>query len=209
MRRSRRALPPPTPGNGSSDFLVEGEDGHFRFRHGLARDAAYEGLPYRRRREVHGRVGETIEAHAGDSAEDEAELLSLHFFHAHEFDKAWRYSRVAGDHAQSIHANAEAERLFVRALDAARRIPSVESADVAGVLESLGDVRVRLGELDAAETAYRKSLRRMEATAVEEARLILKQALVPYWLGQYRRAMRWLRRGLRLLEPLYGSRRRG
>ena len=47
------------------DFLVE-EDGHLRFRHALVRDAAYEGLPYRRRREVHGRVGETIEERAGE-----------------------------------------------------------------------------------------------------------------------------------------------
>ena len=50
-----------------------------------------------------------------DRAEDEAELLSLHFFHAHDFDKAWRYSRVAGDHAQSIYANSEAQQFFERA----------------------------------------------------------------------------------------------
>ena len=31
----------------------------------LARDAAYEGLPYRRRRELHARVGEELEARAG------------------------------------------------------------------------------------------------------------------------------------------------
>ena len=70
------------------------------------------------------------------------------------------------------------------------------------LLESLGDVRVRLGDLTTAEAAYRKSLRQIDASPVEEASLILKQALVPYWLGQYRRAMRWLRRGLRLLEGL-------
>ena len=37
-----------------------------RFRNALIRDAAYEGLPYRRRRVLHDRVGETIEARAGD-----------------------------------------------------------------------------------------------------------------------------------------------
>ena len=39
--------------------------GLLRFRNTLIRDAAYEGLPYRRRRELHERVGETIEARAG------------------------------------------------------------------------------------------------------------------------------------------------
>ena len=35
--------------------------GAFRFRHALIRDAAYEGLSYGRRRELHGRVAEVIE----------------------------------------------------------------------------------------------------------------------------------------------------
>jgi class 3 adenylate cyclase/tetratricopeptide (TPR) repeat protein len=187
-----------------SEFLIEDADGHLRFRHALVRDAAYEGLPYRRRREVHGRVGETIEARAEDRAEEEAELLSLHFFHARVFDKAWRYSRVAGDHAQSIYANSEAQQFYERALEAARHLRSIEPDGVTKMLESLGDVRVRLGDLTTAEAAYRKSLRQIGASPVEEASLILKQALVPYWLGQYRRSMRWLRRGLRLLEGLTG-----
>jgi class 3 adenylate cyclase/tetratricopeptide (TPR) repeat protein len=195
--------PDPDAWDRLSDFLLEDADGHLRFRHALVRDAAYEGLPYRRRREVHGRVGETIEA-AAKRPDDEAELLSLHFFHARDFDKAWRYSRVAGDHAQSIYANSEAERFFERALEAARHVRSSKAGDVTKVLESLGDVRVRLGDFEAAEAAYRRSLRRTEANAVEEAALILKQALVPYWLGQYRRALTWLRRGLQLLEGLDG-----
>ena len=39
--------------------------GAFRFRHALIRDAAYEGLSYRRRRELHGRVAEVIERQSG------------------------------------------------------------------------------------------------------------------------------------------------
>ena len=95
--------------------FLDKEDGALRFRHALVRDAAYEGLPYRRRRELHERVGETIER-AAATPEDEAELLSLHFFHAHEFAKAWRYSRVAGERAQAIYANVEAAAFFERAL---------------------------------------------------------------------------------------------
>jgi class 3 adenylate cyclase/tetratricopeptide (TPR) repeat protein len=197
------ALSPDAPGPDTwerlGDFLVDEGGGHLRFRHALVRDAAYEGLPYRRRREVHGRAGEKIEA-ATDRPEEEAELLSLHFFHAHDFDKAWRYSGLAGNHAQSIYANVEAERFFERALEAARHTRSVEVHEVTKVLESLGDVRVRLGDFGTAEAAYRKSLRRIEADPVEKARVMLKEALVPYWLGEYRRALRWLRRGLQLLE---------
>ena len=39
--------------------------GAFRFRHALIRDAAYEGLPFKRRRDLHGRVAEVIELRHG------------------------------------------------------------------------------------------------------------------------------------------------
>src|SRR5204863_127421 len=82
--------------------------GMLQFRHALVRDVAYEGLPYRRRRELHARIGEALEQLAEDPA-DQAELLSLHFFHAQRFDEAWRYSRLAGERAMSMYANAAAE----------------------------------------------------------------------------------------------------
>src|SRR5205814_7901867 len=56
----------------------------FRFRHALIRDAAYEGLSYRRRRELHGRVAEVLEQRQGDP-----ELLSPHFDRAERADETW------------------------------------------------------------------------------------------------------------------------
>ena len=63
--------------------------GAFRFRHALIRDAAYEGLSYRRRRELHGRVAEVIEQRLAERPEDAAELLSLHYFNAGRWPEAW------------------------------------------------------------------------------------------------------------------------
>jgi hypothetical protein len=57
-----------------ADFLHDQGDGHFRFRHALVRDAAYEGLSFRRRRELHSAVGLTIERSARGRGEDNAEL---------------------------------------------------------------------------------------------------------------------------------------
>ena len=45
---------------------------------------------------------------AGTHADEDAELLSLHFFHGRAFDKALRYSRIAGDRAQADLAPVEA-----------------------------------------------------------------------------------------------------
>ncbi len=182
------------------EFLVE-EDGALRFRHALVRDAAYEGLPYRRRRELHERVGETIER-AAAKPEDEAALLSLHFFHAHDFAKAWDYSRVAGERAQAIYANVEAAAFFERALAAARHRRDIAGEDRAEVLERLGDVLVRLSKFERAAHAYRASRRRRADDPVAEAQVFLKEAQVPSWLGKLPQALRSITRALAVLDGL-------
>jgi class 3 adenylate cyclase/tetratricopeptide (TPR) repeat protein len=186
------------------DFLDQDEAGALRFRHALIRDAAYEGLPYRRRQILHARVGETIERRAGSRADDEAERLSLHYFHAHDSPKAWRYSRVAGERAEAIYANVEAATFFERALQAARRLRTVTPMEVSRTAEALGDVTLRLSEVERARRAYRTSRRRLGDEPVRQAGLLLKEAMIPYRLGRYPQAMRWLNRGLRGLDGIEG-----
>ena len=60
--------------------------------------------------------------------------------HANEYDKAWRYSRIAGERAAGIYANMEAAAFFERALAAARRRRDVAADDRA---KSAGDTRRR------------------------------------------------------------------
>jgi len=193
---------PPDPGvwRRLAEYLDEQPDGQLRFRHALVRDAAYEGLPYRRRRELHERVGQTIEART-DTPEDEAELLSLHFYEAHEFERAWRYSRTAAERAQAIYANVEAATLYARAIASAKRI-GVEPAELAKAREGLGDVAFRLGELARAARAYRRTRRGLEYDPVEEGRLLLKEAMVPLRLGRYTAVVRWLNRALVVLADV-------
>lgn len=194
----------PAPGDrlwrSLADYLVQDEPGTLRFRHALARDAAYEGLPYRRRRALHERVGATIERLAGDRAADEAELLSLHFFEAHDFARAWTYARAAGERARAVYANAEAATLYARALAAARRLRRVGGVELAETAEALGDVAVRLSEHERARAAYRLARRRVRADRVAHARLLFKEAMVPYRQGRFPLALRWLHRGLAELD---------
>ena len=62
-RTTRRPRPTRRRGTGSasSSSATPTSPGAFRFRHALIRDGAYEGLSYRRRRELHGRVAEVLE----------------------------------------------------------------------------------------------------------------------------------------------------
>ena len=170
--------------------------GAFRFRHALFRDAAYEGLSFRRRRELHARVGEVYESRYGDQAADYAELLSLHFFHAQDNEKAYRYSLVAGERAQEKSANVEAGVFYRRALEAARRLSDLDPAKIAEVWEALGDVSELAGMYTDAANAYKSARRVAEQGGVTMPRLLLKEGVIRDRLSRYSDALRWYRRAL-------------
>jgi class 3 adenylate cyclase/tetratricopeptide (TPR) repeat protein len=170
-----------------SYFLRPTGHGGFRFEHALIRDAAYQGMPYRRRRELHGRAGELIEASARDS-DEVSELLSLHYFHAGMSAQAWHWSRVAGERAQAKHASAEVVQLLGRA------------AEVAQVLEELGDAQTAVGSFPAALQSYRGARRLAVADPLRAAGLLRKQALVDQRLDRLPQAMATLTRGIHALD---------
>jgi class 3 adenylate cyclase/tetratricopeptide (TPR) repeat protein len=182
-----------------SYFIRSAGHGRYRFDHRLIRDTAYEGLPFRLRRMLHGRAGELLESTAADP-HDVAELLSLHYFHAHQPRKAWHYSRVAGESARSKYAYVQAEELYARAEASARRLRGVEPVERAEVRLALGEARFRLGRNAGALEAYRAG-RALLREHPHRAALVRKdEASIHYRLSQYRDALTTLSRGLRLLE---------
>jgi tetratricopeptide (TPR) repeat protein len=174
--------------------------GAFRFRHALIRDAAYEGLSYRRRRELHGRVAEVIERSHGDRAEEAAELLALHFHRAERWPETWRYSVDAGWRAEEKYANVEAVQFFEQALDAAKRVPDIPGDEIASVATALGDVCVLLGRYESAAAAFRTAEGHVKDDPIEYARLAEKRHWVPFRLAKHAQALRWLTRGIAALE---------
>ncbi|HZI34395.1 MAG TPA: adenylate/guanylate cyclase domain-containing protein [Gaiellales bacterium] len=181
------------------DFLAEDGAGFYRFRHALMRDAAYEGLAYRRRRDLHFRAGETIER---QRATDEAhiDLLAMHFFHGHVQDKAWDYSRRAAAVAESKFAIADAAEHLERALQVAPRGAHGDPAAEAESAEALGDLRERMGQYPQAAAAYRRARRLLEQDEVALGRLYFKHSVLEERSGSNPQALRWLRRGMQLLE---------
>jgi len=166
--------------------------GGFRFRHALIRDAAYEGLPFRRRRELHARVGDVLELRNADSVEEVAELLSLHFSLAADAERTWRYSLLAGERAREKFANVEAAEFYRRAVDVASSLalPDVERA---GVWEALADVSAPAGRLRDAQSALGHA--RKLAPADAQAALMLKEGLLREEQGAYADALRWYAKG--------------
>ena len=187
------------------DFLTVDRKGWVQFRHALIRDAAYEGLPFRARQKLHAQVGDSILVAAGSTPEDQAELLSVHYFNAGRWDEAWRYSRIAGDQARSLYANVEAARFYERALDAGVRLDRVAPAELAGVWRELGLVREKTGEYGASQKAFGSAVRLFQ-DPVDKANVLDLRARVRYRAGTPRSALRDTTVGLQLVEP-DGSRR--
>ena len=159
--------------------------GGFRFRHALIRDAAYDGLPYRRRQELHAEVARAYEQRQPDAVE----LLALHFSRAGLAEETWRYSVAAGRAAQAKWANVEAAEFYRRALDVA---PTEAPAEVAQVWEALADVLELAGEYEDAARALDAAL----ALSAEPADLLLKAGrLRAERMGRYAEAIEWYERG--------------
>lgn len=189
-----------------SGLLKAEESGSLRFRSTLIRDAAYEGLPYRRRRALHARVGETIEANSGVSVDEEVGALALHYHEAQRWDKAWQYCRMAGDRALAIYANLDATRFFEKALSAGRRRRDVGPGELASLHELSSDAHYRLGEFGAADRELKAARRLLRSEPERAALLAVKQAMLAARQGNFSQA---LLRTSRAIEAVKGRPGRG
>ena len=197
------ALDPDTWARLERFFSID-QEGRVHFRRPTVREAAYGGLPFGTRRKLHHRAGELIERELGESADDAAGVLSLHFLHAREWERAWLYALTAAEGARERHALADASRLYARALEAGRHL-ALEPAEMAGVWQSLGDSRARTGEGRKAMDAYSAARRLIRGDVIGEARILHRQGDVEMSAGRIAPAARWLKRGLRLLEGSGGQ----
>jgi class 3 adenylate cyclase/tetratricopeptide (TPR) repeat protein len=178
------------------EFVGYAGDMTYAFRHDLIRATAYEGLSYKRRRDIHGRVARALEERG-----DDATLLSLHFFEAGKHDKAWTYAVEAGDRAQATFANVVAAELYDRAIAASDNLPELAPADVARVLEALGDVCERFASFDRGFAALARARDLIgEASPLHDARLLAKQAALDEHIGRHDKGLEACAQALARLE---------
>ncbi|MFZ0251547.1 MAG: adenylate/guanylate cyclase domain-containing protein [Acidimicrobiales bacterium] len=183
-------------------FVVHDESDHLVFRNALLRDSAYNGLSFRLRHELHSRAADAVRLAAERKGEENPELLSFHYLHAQRFPEAWTYSLQAAERARGIYANTEAAEYYERAIAAAAWLPELTPVEVAGVHEALGDARNLVGNYVGAASEFRCARRVAAGDRLIEGRLLLKLARVEGWLDRYTSALRWITRGLKILEGL-------
>jgi tetratricopeptide (TPR) repeat protein len=110
----------------TAEFLYETRlfpDHEYTFKHALTHEVAYSSLLMERRRALHARIVQTLEALAGDQLAEQVERLAQHALRGEVWEKALAYCRQAGEKAMARSAHREAVGYFEQALSALPHLP--------------------------------------------------------------------------------------
>ena len=127
----------------SAIFAPE-SDGYLRFRRPAICEVAYEGLPFRLRRRLHAAVASALEQELGQAADADPAILSQHFLHGGDHERARKYALVGAERAVARFAFVEATHLYRRAIDASRD-EAVDGSELASTWEELAEALRRTG----------------------------------------------------------------
>jgi len=144
----------------SAEFLYETRlfpDPEYTFKHALTHDVAYGSLLQERRRMLHRRGGEAIEARYADRLPEFFEALALHFYRGEVWDKAVRYDLAAAEKTKATYAYAAAARFCRRALELAEKNEGLAEERVRGLVLA-GDLSSLMDDLEQANQNYEGAL---------------------------------------------------
>jgi class 3 adenylate cyclase/tetratricopeptide (TPR) repeat protein len=126
----------------AAEFLYETRlfpEREFTFKHALTHEVAYNGLLQERRRALHARIVEALEALYPDRLAEQVERLAYHALRGEAWDKALAYNRQAGARVAVRSAYREAVAYFEQALVALEHLPERRTT-----LEQAIDLRLDL-----------------------------------------------------------------
>jgi class 3 adenylate cyclase/tetratricopeptide (TPR) repeat protein len=192
-----------------SEFLYESRlfpELEYTFKHALTHEVTYGGMLADRRRGLHARMVEAIEAQHVDRSAEQVERLAHHASRGEVWEKAAQYGRQAGDRAAALCVDTEAAAHYEQALDALARVPVTRESVRAAI-----DVRLALraplwrgGQLERLLKVFREAeALGTEHNETERLDVVYSFFLQYYWAkGEYERAIGY---GQRCLET--GARR--
>ena len=110
----------------AGEFLYETRlfpESEYTFKHALTHEVAYNSLLQERRRVLHARIVEALEALYPDRLAEPVDRLAHHALRGEVWDKALTYGRQAGARAAARSAHREAVACFEQALTALAHLP--------------------------------------------------------------------------------------
>ena len=173
---------------GCEPILRVAPDDRLVFRHEAYRRVAYESLPFRRRRELHGLMADHLLA-VSDGIDA---AVAAHLQQAGRAAEAYPRLARAGRAAKASGAVPEAIDLLARAATLAR---AEDRPQLAALLLDEGEARHWVGDFVGAEDCYRRA-GRCATEPLDLGRLCHLRADLALHDNRLRSAERWARRGL-------------
>lgn len=130
-------------------LVAERPELEYLFRHALVQDAAYGSLLKQERRELHGKVGQALEALYPERTGELAPVLAMHFEQAGDPQKAIDYYAAGGQHALKQNAIHEAFVAFDQAAGLIDRTGAAPGAEPESPMRRRRRIEVRLGRASA------------------------------------------------------------
>lgn len=179
--------------------IIREHDGDaYDFSHDKLREVAYASLNNQRRRALHKRIAQGLEATNADALDMFSTQVASHYLQAGEPDRAIAHLERAGDYASSIFANAAAEQSYRELLRCLERLNRSERA--ARVREKLGEILTRMAQYDEALAVLQSAADGYRAAGDAEGEV---RALA--YIGHVHRWRGTLESGLTLLNSVEQS----
>jgi class 3 adenylate cyclase/tetratricopeptide (TPR) repeat protein len=151
------------------------------FKHAVTQDVAYQSLLAKRRKDLHGAIGQAVETLYADRLDEHAPILAYHYARSEHQEKAIAYALRAGNQAARLYANAEATTYYEQALAMARVLPPSPEAHCCEIDASLKLAAVGMTRQHIERDQQNVERARALAEQLQDARR-LAEAL--YWLGR-------------------------
>ena len=191
----------------AAEFLYETQlfpEREYTFKHALTHEVAYGSLLQERRRVLHARIVEALEAFLGDQVAEQVERLAHHALRGEVWDKALAYCRQAGEKAMAavglprgrgvLRAGAQSPRSICRRTRATRE----QAIDLRLALRLGAPTVWRLWAYPGILCARPRPSRRPSTIRVDWDRSLLFLSYHFYIMGAYDQAIAAAQRALAL-----------
>ncbi|HEX8132205.1 MAG TPA: LuxR C-terminal-related transcriptional regulator, partial [Actinomycetes bacterium] len=152
-------------------LVADNQRDAYAFRHALVQEAVYGDLLPGERSRLHAAYATTLAAREDSGSCEQATAaaeLAHHWYAAHDMERALPAAVAAGLAAERVHAYAEAQRQFERALELWERVPDVHlevDLDRVDLLRHAAESAFRIASRERAIALIRSALREVDAKA--------------------------------------------
>ncbi len=182
-----------------AEFVLRRSNGEWQFHQALIHEVVYNSLLLATRRDLHRKVGETLERNLGDRADEMPQVLARHYLLGELTPKAIYYLFLSGQTAHRNFSNQEALNCFTECLSLVRKssdLPPKPRRDE--ILLALSDLLATTGQYATALEHLQEALS-LQSEPADRAETLRRLGGIFNLQGQFGEAMDRYDEGLRLL----------